>query len=61
MVLLYNSHTEHRSTKPGILRIEQITQIQIIMYRFTYNTLSYAFNNYFNLASDFHSHYKQET
>jgi exonuclease III len=56
--LPYNSHTEQSFTQLGILKFEQIKQLQIseFMHRYTFKRLPDVYVNYFNLASDFHSY-----
>ena|SRR6218665_246610 len=63
MRLPYNSHTGQAFAQLTILKVPQITLMQIgeFMHRYTYNTLPDAFDNYLNRASIFHSYHTRNS
>src|SRR5688572_31481238 len=54
----YNSQTKQLFIQLGILKIAQLKQLQIneFVHRHTYNTLPSSHANFYNLASNIHSH-----
>lgn len=56
--LPYNSHSDQAFAQLGILKIHQIRLVQIceFMHRYTHKSLPKSYDNYFSLASDFHSY-----